>query len=199
MEGEEDVKVGSEVIKVESNVEEDVEVGSEVVMVESNVEEKSVMNDEPDKVKENESSEDVGVRVIESEMSVGVDKGNEVEGSIVMDGSENELEVNTVLNESVGRVIGVEASVKVGVNNVESPEVSDSVSNVPVLDGNASVIDGNVSVIVGSPVSVNVGDRLISKDVKEGCVNVGKSVGVSGRKVGRIPPSLVENGGIGPV
>ena len=170
----------------------DVKVGSEVIRLESDVEEKSVVNDESNEVEENESSEDVDVRVNESETSVEIDEGNEVEGSIVMDESENELEVNTLLNESVGKVNSVEVSVKVGVRDVESPEVSGSVSSVPVLDGKPSVT-------VGSPVSVSVGDKLISKDVEEDGVNVGESVDVSDRKVGGTSSSLVENGGIRPV
>lgn len=179
--GVEGVREGEEVVKVES----------EVIKLEPDVE-KSVVNDEPNVVEENGSSEDVDMRVNESETSVRVCKGNEVDGSIVMDGSENELEVNTVLNDSVGRVNGVEVSVKVGVSDVGSPEVSGSVSSVPVLDGNASVI-------VGSSVSVSVGDKLISKDVDRDGIDVGKSVGVSDRNVGSISPFLVENGGIMPV
>jgi hypothetical protein len=169
--------------------EEDVKVGSGVVKVESNVEEKSVVNNE---VEENESSEDVDMKVSEPETSEGVDNGNEVEGSIVMDESENEFEVNTLLNESVGRVTSVEASVKVDVSDVGSSEMGGSVSGVPVLDGNTSVI-------VGSSVSVSVGDRLITKDAEEDGVGIGKSVGSLDRKVGSVSSSLLENGGIGPV
>lgn len=170
--------------------EEVVKVKPEVVKAESNVKERSVVNDESDEVGgsvESGSSENVDVSISESETLVGIDTGNEVEGPIVMDGSENKLEVN-----SVGKVTGVEISVKVSGSDVGSSELSGSVSNVPVLDG-------NISVIVGSPVCVNVGSRLESRDMSKDGVDVRKLVGVPGENVGEVPSSLVENGGIRPV
>ena len=172
--------------------EDDVRVGLEVVRLELNIEEKSVVSDELSGVEESEPLEDVGMRVNESERPVGIDEGNEVEGSIVMEGSGNELEVNRLLNKPDGRVTGVKVSVRMGVGDVGALEVGGGVSNVPVLDGNAAVI-------VGSPVSVRVGDRLIAEGVKGSGVDIGKPVSVSDRNVGSVSSSLLENGGIMPV
>lgn len=162
--------------------EEVVEEKSLVVKPESDVEERSCVNDELNEVGRevvNESPEDVDVKVSESEKLVGIDRENEVDGSIVMDESENELEVNTLLN-SVDGVASVEVSVKVNGNDDDSPGVSVSVpSVVPVLDGNPSVI-------VGSPVCVSVGDRLTSEVVERGGVDDEKSVGVLDRNVGSV-------------
>lgn len=141
------------------------------------------MNDELNEVGRevvNESPENVGVRVSESETLVGIDRGNEVEGPIVMEESENELEVDALLNPVDRVVASVEVSVKVSGSDVESPEVSGSVpSVVPVLDGNPSVI-------VGSPVCVSVGDRLTSNVVERGGVDAEMSVGVRERNVGSV-------------
>lgn len=174
--------------------EEDVRVGLEVVKLELSIEEKPVVSDgELSGVDESEPPEDVGMRVNESERPVGIDEGNEVaEGSIVMEGSENELEMNKLLNRVHGRIGGVEASVRVGVGDVGAPEEGGSVTNVPVLEGNAAVI-------VGSLVSVRVGDRVISESVEGSGVDAGKPVGVSDRNVGSVSSSLLENGGIMPV
>ena len=173
--------------------EEDVRVGLEVVKLELSIEEKPVVRDgELSGVEESELPEDVGMRVNESERPVGIDEGNEVEGSIVMEGSESELEMNRLLNKLHGRINGVEASVRVGVGDVGAPEEGGSVTNVPVLEGNAAVI-------VGSLVSVRVGDRVISESVEGSGVDAGKPVGVSDRNVGSVSSSWLENGGIMPV
>jgi len=172
--------------------EEEVRVGLEVVNLELSVEERPVVSDELSGVEESELPEDVGMRVNESERPVGIDEGNEVEGSIVTEGSENVLEMNKLLSKLHGRTGGVEVSVRVGVGDVGTPEKGGSVSNVPVLDGNTAVI-------VGSLVSVGVGGRVTSESVEGSGVDTGKPVGVPDRNVGSVSSSWLENGGIMPV
>lgn len=155
--------------------------------LEPNVEEGFVVNDEPDKVEGKVES-----RLLESvDGRVRVaDERNEVEGSIVMEESENVLDEVEMVLKSVGSgVTNEETSVKVGASDVGSPELGVSVSGVPVLDGNVAV--------VGPP--VNVGSGLESKEGRKKGVDVGESAGVPDRNVGSSSPSLVENGGSTPV
>ena len=170
-----------------------------VVKLKPEVVERSIVDDGASGVGEepsvkNDSLESVGVKENGSETLVsvsasGLDVGLGLDGSIVMEESEGELEVGVLLN-SVGRSVGEEISVKVSRNEDRSPIVNGSVSGGPTSEG-------SVSVIVGLTVWVTVGDELIPDDIKG--VDAGKSVSVPVRNVGKVSSSLVEDGGIGGV